>query len=129
MMNNKLFVYGTLLDEDNKYGIYLRDNSTFFSSGKLEGILYDIGEYPGAVLSPDSNDFIYGIILEIDDPAAVLALIDIYEGFGEDQPQPNEFIRVLTQAETDRGRVDCWIYLYNLSINGLMPIETGKYIK
>jgi len=128
-MNNKLFVYGTLLDEDNKYGIYLRDNSTFFSSGKLEGILYDIGEYPGAALSPGGNDFIYGIILEIDDPSAVLALIDMYEGFGEDQPQPNEFIRVLTAAETDRGRVDCWIYLYNLSTYGLMPIENGRYIK
>jgi gamma-glutamylcyclotransferase (GGCT)/AIG2-like uncharacterized protein YtfP len=128
-MNNKLFVYGTLLDEDNKYGIYLRDNSTFFSSGKLRGILYDIGEYPGAVLSAGGNDFIYGIILEIDDPSAVLALIDMYEGFGEDQPQPNEFIRVLTEAETDRGPVDCWIYLYNLSIYGLTPIENGKYIK
>lgn len=128
-MNNKLFVYGTLLDEDNKYGIYLRDNSTFFSSGKLEGILYDIGEYPGAVLSPGGNDFIYGIILEIDDPSAVLALIDMYEGFGEDQPQPNEFIRVLTNAETDKGHVDCWIYLYNLPVYSLVPIETGKYIK
>jgi len=128
-MNNKLFVYGTLLDEDNKYGIYLRDNSTFFSSGKLEGILYDIGEYPGAVLSSGGNDFIHGIILEIDDPSTVLALIDMYEGFGEDQPQPNEFIRVLTEAETDRGRVDCWIYLYNLPFHGLTPIETGKYIK
>jgi gamma-glutamylcyclotransferase (GGCT)/AIG2-like uncharacterized protein YtfP len=128
-MNNKLFVYGTLLDEDNKYGIYLRDNSTFFSSGKLKGILYDIGEYPGAVLCPQGNEFIYGIILEIDDPAAVLALIDMYEGFGEDQPQPNEFIRSLTDAETDRGRVDCWIYLYNLPFNDLIPIESGKYIK
>ena len=128
-MNNKLFVYGTLLDEDNKYGIYLRDNSKFFSSGKLAGILYDIGEYPGAVLSPAGNDFIYGIILEIDDPSIVLALIDLYEGFGDDQPQPNEFIRVLTEAETDRGHVDCWIYLYNLPIYGLMPIENGRYIK
>ncbi len=128
-MNNKLFVYGTLLDEDNKYGIYLRDNSQFFSSGKLKGILYDIGEYPGAVLYPDGDNFIYGIILEIDDPSAVLALIDLYEGFGDDQPQPNEFIRVLTEAETDRGRIDCWIYLYNLPIYGLMPIANGKYIK
>ena len=128
-MNNKLFVYGTLLDEDNKYGIYLRDNSTFFSTGKHEGILYDIGEYPGAVLSAGGNDFIYGIILEIDDPSAVLALIDMYEGYGEDQPQPNEFIRVLTKAETDRGFVDCWIYIYNLPVYGLIHIENGKYIK
>jgi gamma-glutamylcyclotransferase (GGCT)/AIG2-like uncharacterized protein YtfP len=128
-MNNKLFVYGTLLDEDNKYGIYLRDNSQFFSSGKLKGILYDIGEYPGVVLYSEGDSFIYGIILEIDDPSAVLALIDIYEGYGEDQPQPNEFVRVLTEANTDKGPVNCWIYLYNLPVDGLAPIQDGKYIK
>ncbi|MFI5160948.1 MAG: gamma-glutamylcyclotransferase [Sphingobacteriales bacterium] len=129
MMNNKLFVYGTLLDDDNKYGIYLRDNSKFFASANLEGILYDIGEYPGAILRPGGADSIHGIILEMDDPSTILALLDMYEGFGEDQPQPNEFIRVLTEANTDKGPVNCWLYTYNLPAEGLLPIENGKYIK
>jgi gamma-glutamylcyclotransferase (GGCT)/AIG2-like uncharacterized protein YtfP len=128
-MNNKLFVYGTLLDEDNKYGIYVRDSSKFYSTARLRGKLYDIGEYPGAVLAPEGDDFLYGIILEMDEPIEVLALVDMYEGYGADQPQPNEFIRVLTEAETETGPVNCWIYLYNLSTNGLIAIENGRYIK
>jgi len=128
-MNDKLFVYGTLLDEDNKYGIYLHDNSRFLATGKIRGKLYDTGEYPGAVLLSEGNEYIYGSILQIDDPGEVLAVIDLYEGFGDDQPQPNEFVRVLTQAENDAGVVDCWIYLYNLPVNGLYSIDDGKYIK
>lgn len=128
-MNDKLFVYGTLLDEDNKYGIYLRDNSRSFAMGKRRGEMYDIGEYPGAVLLNEGDEYIYGTILQIDNPVEVLAVIDLYEGFGDDQPQPNEFVRVLTQAETEAGPVDCWIYLYNLPTSDLAVIEDGRYFK
>jgi gamma-glutamylcyclotransferase (GGCT)/AIG2-like uncharacterized protein YtfP len=128
-MNDKLFVYGTLLDEDNKYGVYLRDNSKFFSTGKLKGRLFDIGEYPAAILEPTVDAYIYGIILQMDEPVPILSLLDMYEGFGADQPQPNEFIRTLTDAETDNGPVTCWIYLYNLPTDNLTPIENGRYIK
>ncbi|MDB5142705.1 MAG: gamma-glutamylcyclotransferase [Mucilaginibacter sp.] len=116
-----------LLNEDNEYALYLKNNSRFYSTGKLKGKLYDIGEYPGAVLS--DGDYIYGSILEINDPEKVLPIIDDYEGFGTDQPQPNEFIRVLTKVETGSGFVNCWVYLYNLLVTGLKRIESGRYIK
>ena len=128
-MNDKLFVYGTLLDEDNKYGVYLRDNSKFYSQGTVKGKLYDIGEYPGAVLLPGGKDAIYGIILKMDDPETALELIDIYEGFGKGHQQPNEFIRILADADTENGPVTCWIYVYNLPTPGLILIENGRYIK
>jgi len=126
-MNDKLFVYGTLLDEDNQYGIYLRDNSSFYAKGRLKGKLYHLGEYPGAVLGEDND--IYGIVLQMDNPAEALSLIDIYEGFGDDQPQPNEFTRVLTEAETDAGPVECWIYLYDLPTDKSTLIPNGRYHK
>jgi gamma-glutamylcyclotransferase (GGCT)/AIG2-like uncharacterized protein YtfP len=127
-MNDKLFVYGTLLDADNKYGVYLRDNSSFFSSARIRGKLFDIGEYPGVVLFPEEDDFVFGIILQMDEPETILALIDIYEGYGHDQPQPNEFIRVLTQAETESGLVDCWIYVYNMPYQNVPQIASGNYL-
>ena len=126
-MNNLLFIYGTLLNEDNEYALYLKNNSRFYSTGKLKGKLYDIGEYPGAVLS--DGDHIYGSILEINDPEKVLSIIDDYEGFGDNQLQPNEFIRVLTKIETGSGFVNCWVYLYNLPVTGLLQINSGRYIK
>lgn len=127
-MNDLLFVYGTLLDDDNKYGVYLRGNSKFYSQATVKGKLYDIGEYPGAVLS-GGGGLIYGVILQMDDPETALLLLDIYEGFGASQPQPNEFVRVQSEAQTPSGPVNCWIYLYNLSVYCLILIESGRYIK
>lgn len=124
-MNDKLFVYGTLLDEDNKYGIYLRHNSRFYATGKVKGKLYHLGEYPGAILEGEHH--IYGTILQMDNAVEALGLIDIYEGFGDQEPQPNEFIRILTLSETDRGSVGCWIYVYNLPYQSFPRIETGIY--
>lgn len=123
-----LFIYGTLLDNNNEYAIYLKNNSSLYSYGKIKGKLYDIGEYPGAILADEDNECIYGSVLEINDLENVLPVIDEYEGFGEDQAQPNEFIRVLIQAETGAGLLDCWIYLYNLPITGLNQIKSGRYI-
>ncbi|HVS93866.1 MAG TPA: gamma-glutamylcyclotransferase family protein [Mucilaginibacter sp.] len=126
-MNDKLFVYGTLLDRSNKYGVYLKDNSTYYANGKVQGRLYDIGEYPGAVLTSGEGEYVYGTILKLKDPEETLIVLDEYEGFGEDLLQPNEFIRVLTRVETAAGFVDCWIYVYNLPIEGLPRIDSGKY--
>jgi len=126
-MNDLIFVYGTLLDPENKYGVYLRDNSKFFSSAKLKGKLFDLGDYPGVVLYPDGTDLVHGILLQMDDPATVLDVLDIYEGFGKDQPQPNEFVRVLTEAVTEPGIVICWVYVYNRSLDNVRQITSGNY--
>lgn len=128
-MNDLLFIYGTLLDEDNEYAVYLKKNSKPYLYGKVKGKLFDLGEYPGAILSDEGNQYIYGNILKINDPEKVFPLIDNYEGFGQHQPQPNEFIRITTLIETETGLADCWIYLYNLSVEGLTRIEDGWYIK
>ena len=128
-MNDLIFVYGTLLDAENKYGVYLRDNSKFHSSAKVKGKLFDLGQYPGVVLYPDGDDEVHGVLLQMDDPQTILNVIDIYEGFGDDQPQPNEFIRVLADAETDRGAAICWVYIYNHPLENIAQIVSGKYFQ
>ena len=124
-----LFVYGSLLDEDNEFAIYLKDNSKFYSTGKVKGTLYDIGEYPGAILFPEGGEYIYGNILKIDTPEKVFKVIDDYEGYGGEQSWPNEFIRILTGIEVEAEVIDCWIYVYNLPVNGLRYIKGGRYFK
>ena len=128
-MNNLLFVYGTLLNENNEYAVYLKNHSRFYSNGKIKGKLYDIGEYPGAILLPKGEDYIYGSILELDQPENVFPVIDDYEGYGNDQPGPNEFIRLLAQVETSSALLNCWVYVYNLPIAGLKLIKNGRYSK
>ncbi len=97
-MNNLLFVYGTLLNENNEYAVYLKNHSRFHSYGKIKGKLYDIGEYPGAILLPKGEDYIYGSILELDHPEDIFPVIDDYEGYGKAQSIPNEFIRVIASS-------------------------------
>ena len=128
-MNNLLFVYGTLLNENNEYAVYLKNHSRFYSNGKIKGKLYDIGEYPGAILLPKGEDYIYGSILELDQPENVFPVVDDYEGYGNDQPGPNEFIRLLAQVETSSALLNCWVYVYNLPIAGLKLIKNGRYSK
>jgi gamma-glutamylcyclotransferase (GGCT)/AIG2-like uncharacterized protein YtfP len=128
-MNNLLFVYGTLLNGENESAVYLKTNSRFYSEGKIPGKLYNIGKYPGAVLLPDCKDYIYGRVLQLDHPENAFAIIDDYEGYRADQSIPNEFIRLISLVETSSAQINCWIYVYNLSISGLKLIKSGRYLK
>ena len=128
MKSALLFVYGTLLNHNNEFAVYLKEHSHFFANGKVKGKLYDIGEYPGAILD-DEDEYIYGVILQIDDPEVVFSEIDDYEGYGDEQPEPNEFIRLAVDVETTSEVVHCYIYVYNLPVDGLKKIEDGRYVK
>ena len=121
-----LFVYGTLLDESNRFGTYLKENSGFMAEGKFKGELYDIGNYPGAILNPDAPGFVHGSIFSLNDPVKVLAELDDYEGFGDAFSQPNEFIRALIPVETPMAEINCWVYLYNHPVTPSQRIQSGK---
>ena len=123
-----LFVYGTLLDRQNQFGAYLNDNCTFYADGKMRGKLYDLGEYPGAVLTDEENKFIHGKIFHLNNIKRVLKILDDYEGFGPEHEQPNLFTRVLIDTDTFNKKMKCWVYLYNLPVKGFNEIESGIYI-
>ncbi len=124
-----LFVYGTLLDERNPYGAYLKEHCSFYQKGKFRGKLYDLGEYPGAIADPKSDSYIVGSIFLMNDAAAILKNLDNYEGFGVDYPQPNEFVRAFIAVETEEQPIDCWVYLYNSPTKGFLQIASGDYME
>jgi gamma-glutamylcyclotransferase (GGCT)/AIG2-like uncharacterized protein YtfP len=124
-----LFVYGTLLDNNNSYGAYLQQHCTLLQPGKLKGRLYDIGEYPGAIADIYSALYVHGSIYLMDEPEKILEFIDDYEGFGDNQAQPNLFIRIQADIETGNNTVKCWVYVYNLAIEHLPTIRSGRYLK
>jgi len=127
-ISNYLFVYGTLLDKQNEFGAYLNANCSFYADGKFKGRLYDIGEYPGAVVDSGGLNYVSGKIFLVNNTAEVLKLLDDYEGFGPKQQQPNLFVRELLNIKTEKTPVICWTYLYNLPIDGLRLIGSGKYV-
>jgi len=125
--NRYLFVYGTLLDENNPYGAFLRENSVFYQKGRFKGALYNIGNYPGAVIRPETGAFVHGSIFILNDSLRALKELDDYEGFGDGFAQPYEFVRELIEVETENSSLQCWVYLYNQPVEGLPVIESGRY--
>jgi gamma-glutamylcyclotransferase (GGCT)/AIG2-like uncharacterized protein YtfP len=126
MINELLFVYGTLLDAGNEFGRYLINNTTVITTGTFSGRLFDVGEYPGAIIELENDYSIHGSICKLNSPKA-FTILDDYEGFGDDQEQPNLFIRKILPIETADEIIPCWVYLYNLSVNGLTEITSGDY--
>lgn len=124
-----LFVYGTLLQPGNEFADYLTAHCKFTGKGKAKGCIYDIGEYPGAVISHKSEQYIYGSIFLMDAPETILKTIDDYEGIGYLYSQPQEYTREEVEIDTPAGKLNCWIYLYNLPIDAYPLIEPGDYIQ
>jgi len=129
MADNYLFVYGTLLNTNNEFAIYLKNNCSFYDNGRFKGRLYDIGEYPGAIADVYSQGYVYGCVFIMNKVAQVLKKLDDYEGFGPEQEQPNLFIRKMVEIESDERIISCWCYLYNLPVDGLQFIISGDYRK
>jgi gamma-glutamylcyclotransferase (GGCT)/AIG2-like uncharacterized protein YtfP len=127
MNTDLLFVYGSLLDSDNEFGQYLMNNSSFVSHAVFKGRLFDCGEYPGAVADVEGYK-VKGSIYKLNNLTNDLTVLDDYEGFGIEQEQPNLFVRELRAVTVDNGLVKCWIYLYNLSVEGLTEITSGDYV-
>jgi gamma-glutamylcyclotransferase (GGCT)/AIG2-like uncharacterized protein YtfP len=125
--NSYLFVYGTLLDQENEFAAYLNQNCSFYAKGRFKGALYDAGAYPAAIFLPESSGYVYGKIFVIRTPNEVLKQLDDYEGYGTDQAYPNLFIRERLKIETAKNLIPCWVYLYNLPVDGLLPITSGNY--
>lgn len=123
-----LFIYGTLLHKQNVFASYLKENSTFFAKGKLRGLLYDIGSYPGVLLNPSGDTFVYGSIVYMNNPVTVLEKLDYYEGIGDLYPEPHEYVRALVDIETEKGIINCWVYLYNWPFDEHRQIVSGDYM-
>lgn len=121
-----LFVYGTLLQNDNEFGRYLKKNATLLTEGTFTGRLFDCCEYPGA-LADNAGYPIKGNVYRLAAPQTNLVVLDDYEGFGEKQEQPNLFIRQLTSVKTGNYEIECWVYVYNLPVDGLKEIASGDY--
>jgi|GEM_PF-683060 len=120
-----LFVYGTLTRRyNNPYAANLQEGATYVSEGKINGLLYHLEHYPGAVLSDVADCWVNGEIDHLLNNQTLLHMLAEYEGYTEAFPGLSKFIRVkapvLTPAD---GWLQCWVYLYNGGVENRTPIE------
>jgi gamma-glutamylcyclotransferase (GGCT)/AIG2-like uncharacterized protein YtfP len=113
-----LFSYGTLLPEHAPREI-----------GFVRGRLYDLGDYPGAVLTR-SGPLIRGLVFELPEDPQVLERLDQYEEFNRSRPKASLFVRKRRVVQLQDGRkIYCWIYAYNRPTGTASPLPTGEYSK
>jgi len=118
IMPELLFIYGTLHPERAPAAIAATARRLRPLGGAtVRGRRYELGEYPGVVLSGDIGDQVRGelfLLPEGAEGAAVLARLDAYEDFRPADPAGSLFLRQRTQATLEDGtqRV-CWVYTYN----------------
>lgn len=121
LMNKHLvFVYGTLR-RGSAHSMSIRfPNSSFIADAKVSGSLYDLGEYPGLVLS-EPNSSVVGEVYEVDEET--LNQLDDFEVSSNYQRQ---------QVEISMGteRRVCWTYEPNPEFYSLHKLITsGDWIE
>ena len=118
-----IFVYGTLRKQmRHPLSHLLVRHGLFVGMGTFQGTLYDLGRYPGAVPSKSKTDLIVGELYLLQQPDAVLELLDEHEG-------PRFKRSQVTIVSGEEQAISAWIYLYARSIAGRKIISSGDYVQ
>ncbi|MCU0334785.1 MAG: gamma-glutamylcyclotransferase [Chitinophagaceae bacterium] len=131
-MCHRIFVYGSLRKGFNSPAYqYISQYFDFESNGRINGRLYDLGEYPAAV--PDTGDaFIIGelyCIRRTEEFEWALAQLDDYEGIHEDEDGPAHYRRELVMVHLpDGSEQQAWVYWYARSVEGKPWLPSGDVL-
>ncbi len=128
-MKRFLFAYGTLSDRAASRELLpaLR-KLKYIGDGFVYGRLYNLGDFPGVVLSKSLRNKVYGRVFELPDDPAILSRIDEYEEFFADKKSKSLFLRKQVPVKLLNGdHMKCWIYVYNKDVTPSKLIASGNY--
>ena len=133
-MPDYLFVYGTLRKElvaqVSPELQAIMQSLRFIGTGQIQGELYQLGAYPGAIVGEAFQTKIVGEVYELPEPNKTLAMLDVYEGFIPGELEASLFARSHETITLADGRqLRCWMYLYNDWVATGSLIESGDYVK
>jgi gamma-glutamylcyclotransferase (GGCT)/AIG2-like uncharacterized protein YtfP len=122
-----LFVYGTLMRGERAHARIERHRPSRIADATVSGRLVSLGEYPGLV-GCDEGGEVRGELVELDDPADLVAELDPFEdflGYGE---RGSLYRRVVVQVTDDEGRrTPAWTYRYIAPIDEAPAIDSGDW--
>ena len=130
-MTDYLFIYGTLMPSKADDEIaHIVKRLRRIGAGYVRGRLYNLGEYPGAVIDRSANTSIHGELVELPADKTILEALDKYEEFDPSRPQKSLFVRKRTKIKLANGRnVEGWMYVYNRNPGNAPIIRGGNYSK
>ena len=110
-------------------GQYLYSRAKLIGTGYIQGKLYDLGQYPGLIHSPDAVDKVSGEIYELCDTKPILSRIDEYEGCSHKDPKPHLYRResVLVNLQSEQS-IMAWTYFYQGNYRVYKYIRSGDYV-
>jgi len=122
-----IFFYGTLM---RTFPLRARagidDWLEYVGSGRVAGVLFDLGSYPGLVV--DSGSEVCGEIYRILDPFKLFDRVDTIEDYCATAPSEGEYVRQRMSAILDDGRATIvWGYVYNQRLPSFGRIECSDY--
>lgn len=131
MLTGHLFVYGTLMSrasdamgsgERNR----LRREARSLGPATLGGRLFDLGQYPGLILSEAAEDVVQGEVFQLLQPAVTVAWLDRYEGIGWKGRDRDDYQRVTREvALANNAELEVWTYVFQGSLRSARLIRSG----
>lgn len=126
MRSEFLFVYGTLRKNFRLHHYLDRPDVHLICTGTIAGVLYDLGEYPGALPAEDSR--VYGELYELKNPDVILPELDRIEGFDPNAENASLFVRRLVPVKSDDGDIaSAWVYWLRILPEDARIITSGKF--
>lgn len=119
-MSTYLFVYGTLMQQENNlYADLIQKLTTYVGKGRVYGKKYDLGNYPGIKLDITKTHKTEGEIYNIssENEEELFLALDEYEGYDSDNIEDSLFIRKQVEVYFKNKTLTAWIYEYNQAIN------------
>ena len=131
MLIRHLFVYGTLMSqacdamgsgERNR----LRREARSLGPATLGARLFDLGQYPGLILSEAAGDVVHGEVFHLLQPAVTLAWLDRYEGIGWKGRDRDDYQRVNREvALANNVELEVWTYVFQGSLRSARLLRSG----
>ena len=116
LLSKNLFVYGSLRNGFHSSAYkYISNYFSFVNTGKVRGVIIDLGEYPVGIPSEDES-VITGELYRInneDEFFYAIAQLDDYEGLNGEEDELVLYKREITKVYVDDStETDAWIYWY-----------------
>ncbi len=124
-----LFVYGSLMSTaGHRMGAQLRAEARLIGPATIQGRLYRVSWYPGAVDSADPEHRVHGEVYALGNPGQALAWLDAYEGVVAGSDEPSAYRRLERPARLATGEeIAAWVYLYQKDVAGFRLVPDGRW--
>jgi len=128
-MNSYLFVYGSLMSTaGHRMGARLHREARRIGAATMQGRLYRVSWYPGAVDSADPAQRVHGEVWALEDPQRALAWLDDYEGVAPGHGEGGDYRRLERPVRlASAAELTAWVYLYQREVTRLPAISDGRW--